>query len=269
MSKSAKPKPFVKQGLCVGDKHEARTNRGTEQILTDRAIKQQDYDLSWFHPTAKQNEIIRSILEKDCTLVDAPSGCGKSTTAIYQALKLLKSGDYRKIVFIKTPTQLGIDDVGFLGTNEAKFDFPLIAMRSIFESFMSKEKLMAEERSGRIEFLFPNWLGGITFSNTVLCVDEMQWFTPEMVKLVLERVDETCKVICMFDSKQRYATKQRPDGAKDLVEKITEVEDGVRFVKEPLFGYVKLDHNENRRGELSKRITELYDDLSFDRKEKK
>ena len=257
------PKAYYSQGMQIGDRHDQRELRGEVQLANDRYVNKQDYDLSWFHPTNKQNEIIRSILEKDCTLIDAPSGCGKSTTAIYQALKMLKSGDYRKIVFIKTPTQLGIDDVGYLGTNEAKFEFPLLAMRSIFESFMTKEKLQMEEKNDRIEFMFPNWLGGMTFSNCVVIIDEMQWFTPEMVKLVIERADDSCKVVCMFDSKQRYANRQRPDGAKDLVEKVTEVVDGVIYVKEPLFGYVRLDHNENRRGALSKRVTELYDNLTF------
>jgi predicted ribonuclease YlaK len=97
-------------------------------------------------------------------------------------------------------------------------------------------------------------------------VDEFQWFTPEMAKLVLERADDTSKVVCMFDSKQRYASKQRPDGAKDLLDRVTKVdESGVRYVTESLFGYVKMDSSENRRGALSKRVTEIYDDLDFDK----
>ena len=166
-----------------------------------------------------------------------------------------------------------MDDVGFLGTNEAKFDFPLIAMRSIFESFMSKEKLEMEEKKGRIEFMFPNWLGGQTFSHSIVIVDEMQWFNPEMVKLVLERCDASTKVVCLFDSKQRYANKQREDGANDLLNKVTIVnqETAIRTIKESesaLFSYVHLDHSENRRGALSKRITELYDNISFERNKK-
>ena len=259
-------KGLVRQGSVVGDRHEQREERGNFQVISEKALAREDYDLSWFHPTASQNKIIQSMYEKECTLVDAPSGCGKSTTVIYQALKLLKTGDYRKIIFIKTPTQLGIDDVGYLGTNEAKFEFPLIAMRSIFTSFMSKEKLEMEEKRGKIEFMFPNWLGGQTFSSSIIIVDEMQWFTPEMVKLVLERADSSCKVVCMFDGKQRYANKQREDGSKLLVDKVTKVEeDGLRYSTEPLFGYVKMSHNENRRGALSKRITEIFDSLDFDK----
>ena len=192
--------------------------------------------------------------------------CGKSTTVIHQALNWLKNGDYRKIIFIKSPSTLSMDEVGFLGTNEAKFDFPLMAMRSIFESFMSKEKLEMEEKRGVIEFMFPLWLGGQTFSNALVLVDEMQWFDPATVKLVLERCDSTCKVVCMFDGKQRYTTKWRKDGSQFLVDKVTTLNsDNSRTVKEPLFGYVKLTHNENRRGALSKRITEMFDDLDFDR----
>ena len=260
---------FIKDGSVVGDRHTQRKQRGEDMVRNDRDVNREDYNLGWFHPTKAQNEIIRNMLEKECTLVDAPSGCGKSTTVIYQSLKWLKSGDYRKIIFIKSPSTLSLDEVGFLGTNEAKFDFPLMAMRSIFESFMSKEKLEMEEKRGRIEFMFPLWLGGQTFSNALVLVDEMQWFDPSTVKLVLERCDSTCKVVCMFDGKQRYTSRWREDGSKFLVDKVTGIDvSGVRYVKEPLFGYVKLTHNENRRGALSKRITEMFDDLDFDSRKK-
>lgn len=261
---------ITRQGQIVGDKHVQRQSRGESMVNSDQATKREDYDLGWFHPSEGQNNILKSMRSKDCTLVDAPSGCGKSSTVIYQCLKWLKSGDFNKIVFIKTPTQLGFDDVGFIGTNEAKFDYPLKAMRSIFEDFMSPEKLAMEEKLGRIEFMFPNWLGGSTFGShkdgkVLLIVDEMQWFTPDMVKMVLERPTDNCKTICMFDSNQRYSSKHRPDGAKDLLSRISVVKDDIRTVHEDLFGYVKLETNENKRGDLSKRITELYKNLDFDK----
>ena len=263
---------LVRNGQIVGTKQE-RHERGNEQLRVERDIAREEFNLSWFQPSVKQKEIIESINNKACTLIDGRSGTGKSTTTIFHALRALQSGRYRKIIFIKTPTQLGVDDVGFLGTNEAKFDFPLIAMRSIFESFMSKEKLEMEEKKGRIEFMFPNWLGGQTFSHSIVIIDEMQWFNPEMVKLVLERCDASTKVVCLFDSKQRYANKQREDGANDLLNKVTIIDEetATRVVKaqeNTLFGYVHLDHSENRRGALSKRITELYDNISFERNKK-
>ena len=89
------------------------------------------------------------------------------------------------------------------------------------------------------------------------------------MKLVLERCDSTCKVVCMFDGNQRYTSRWREDGSKFLVDKVTGIDvSGVRYVKEPLFGYVKLTHNENRRGALSKRITEMFDDFDFDSRKK-
>lgn len=260
---------FIKDGSVVGDRYTQRKQRGEDMVLNDQTIKRENYDFSWFHPTEAQNKILKNMAEKDCTLVDAPSGCGKSSTVIYQALKWLQSGYFNKIVFIKTGCQLGVDDVGFLGTNEAKFDYPLKAMRSIFEDFMSPEKLAMEEKLGRIEFMFPNWLGGSTFGShkdgkTILIIDEMQWFTPDMVKLVLERPSDDCKTICMFDSDQRYSSKKRQDGAKDLLNRISTIEDGVRIIQEDLFGYTKLSTNENKRGALSRRITELYKNFDFD-----
>lgn len=261
-----KAKSYMSQGQPVGDRHESRQSRGDQMIANDIAIKNENYDLSWFKPSQGQTKILQSMMEKDCTLVDGKSGCGKSTTVIWQSLKWLKDGHYRKIIFIKSPTQMGMDDVGFLSSNEAKFDYPLMAMRDIFHSFMSKQKLESEEKKERIQFTFPNWLAGITFSNAIVIIDELQLMQPEIVKLCIERADSSCKVVCMFDAKQRYASNWRKDGATDLLNRVSKVEDGVRYITEPLFGYVKLSSSENRRGALSKRITELYDNLDFDNK---
>ena len=111
---------FIKDGSVVGDRHTQRKQRGEYMVRNDQTTKRENYDFSWFHPTEAQNKILKNMSEKACTLVDAPSGCGKSSTVIYQSLKWLQSGYFNKIVFIKTGCQLGVDDVGFLGTNENK-----------------------------------------------------------------------------------------------------------------------------------------------------
>ena len=190
--------------------------------------------------------------------------CGKSSTIVFQALKMMKTGKFDQILFIKTPSTLGIDDLGALSTNEVKFDVHLEAMRSIFQSFMSKEKLEMEERLGRIEFKFPNWCGGETWDSKIVIIDENQWMTPEINKLVLERITDNSVVVVAGDAKQRYSTKWRKDGFSDLIERVTELdEDGVRVSNNELFHYVRLEHSENRRGDFSRFITENYDNLNM------
>lgn len=258
------PKAYYSQGQAVGDKHEQRQYRGEQQVNSERLVCNEEYDLSWFKPSVAQKSIIYGMSNHNCTIVEAPSGCGKSSTIIFQALKMMKTGKYTKILFIKTPSTLGLDDLGALSTNEVKFDVHLEAMRSIFHSFMSPEKLAMEERLGRIEFKFPNWCGGETWDGFIVVIDENQWISPEINKLLLERCTDNTVVVVAGDSKQRYSTKWRKDGFSDLINRITELdEDGNRVAKNDLFHYARLTHSENRRGKFSRFITENYDNLDM------
>lgn len=257
-------KAYYSQGQQVGDKHQQRQSRGEQQVNSERAVCNEEYDLSWFKPSVAQKSIIYGMSNHRCTIVEAPSGCGKSSTIIFQALKMMKTGKFDKILFIKTPSTLGLDDLGALSTNEVKFDVHLEAMRSIFHSFMSPEKLEMEERLGRIEFKFPNWCGGETWDKYLVVIDENQWISPEINKLLLERCTDKTVVVVAGDSKQRYSTKWRKDGFTDLIQRVTEVnEDGERVASNELFHYVRLTHSENRRGDFSRFITENYDNLDM------
>ena len=74
----------------------------------------------------------------------------------------------------------------------------------------------------------------------------------------MERVDDSCKLLILGDSLQRYSVKKRDDGFTDLLKRVTEVDEKGRYSVEPLFKYVELTTNENKRGAISKRVTEIY-----------
>ena len=59
MSKRNK-KDFVRNGQTVGSRNQCATNRGNELIATEYATRSEGYDLSWFHPTHNQRNIIDS-----------------------------------------------------------------------------------------------------------------------------------------------------------------------------------------------------------------
>ena len=268
MSKRNK-KDFVRNGQTIGSRNQCRTNRGNELIATEYATRSEGYDLSWFHPTHNQRNIIDSINENDCTFVQASSGCGKSTTAIFQSLKLLKTGDYRKIVFIKSASEDSNDKIGFLtGDANQKLAVHMEAMRGIFYSFMSKAKLELEEKRGTIEFTIPNFIAGLTWNEgTIIIVDEAQKISDNILKLIMERVSDGCKLIILGDRLQRYSHDKRNDGFTTFINMITDVDDdNVRYsVEQPIFGYVQLTSEDNMRGRLSKRTLELFENY-FDSK---
>ena len=131
-------------------------------------------------------------------------------------------------------------------------------MRGVFLDFMNKGKLESDEKNGNIQFKIPNFLLGATISDAIVILDECQTYSPNTLKLLMERVDDSCKLLILGDSLQRYSVKKRDDGFTDLLKRVTDLDEKGRYSVEPLFKYVELTTNENKRGAISKRVTEIY-----------
>ena len=252
------PKAYYSQGVHVGDRYDQRELRGVVQEVNNLRSSNEKYSLDWFKPQGRQQDIVDAIDQYDWVGVQAPSGCGKTTTVVWKALSLLGKG-YRKIVFVKNPTEAGDDQIGFLtGHESSKLEPHFDSMRGVFLDFMNKGKLESDEKNLNIQFKIPNFLLGATISDAVVILDECQTYSPNTLKLLMERVDDSCKLILLGDRMQQYSVKKRTDGFTDLLNRITDVDDKGRYSVEPLFKYVELTTNENKRGAISKRVTEIY-----------
>ena len=246
------------KGRGKKDKHFERELRGVQQEVDVYKTQNEKYDLSWFKPIGRQQEIVDAIDQYNWVGVQAPSGCGKTSTVVWKALSLLGRG-YRKIVFVKNPTEAGDDQIGYLTGNEAsKLEPHFDSMRGVFLDFMSKGKLESDEKNGNIQFKIPNFLLGATISSAVVILDECQTYSPNTLKLVMEREDDSCLLIILGDKNQTYSVKKRKDGFTDLLNRVTDIDEKGRYSVEPLFKYVELTANENKRGAISKRVTEIY-----------
>ena len=91
------------------NRNENKNIRGKKEVMEEQRVMREGYDLNWFSPTEKQKESVYSICDNDLTLCAASSGCGKTTTAVYQALKMLQEGSYKKILFVKTANESADD----------------------------------------------------------------------------------------------------------------------------------------------------------------
>lgn len=248
------PKAYYSQGQVIGE----RENRGNQQESDVYKVRSEKYSLGWFKPQGRQKDIIDAIDQYNWVAVQAPSGCGKTTTVVWKALSLL-NGTYRKIVFVKNPTEAGDDQIGFLtGGESSKLEPHFDSMRGVFLDFMSKGKLESDEKNGNIEFKIPNFLLGATISNSIVILDECQTYSPQTLKLLMERVDDSCKLVILGDRCQQYSVKKRKDGFTDFIERVTRTDEQGRYSIESIFKYVELTTNENQRGAISKRVTELY-----------
>jgi phosphate starvation-inducible protein PhoH len=244
-------------------RQERRQHIGAQQLAEDQKNKEfvKDWNLGWFNPKGNQQFIVQSFKENLFTIVDGPSGCGKTTTALWLALNALRSGDIRQLVFIKTPVEVGDDQIGFLsGSENDKLKSHMDTTKRIFHEFMAKNKLENDINNDKIRLTIPNYLLGTTFENCVVILEESQLFSENTMKLLTERMGKNTKYIILGDSSQRYAAKKRTDGFNDFIERTTVVHQGIKISKFPSYvGYVKLIRDDNQRSEGSKFINKLYE----------
>lgn len=238
-----------------------KIENGQQQIIDETKTAKEKFNTGWFSPTDAQKRLIQSMQENPLTLCDASSGVGKSTTVIYHALRELSAGNYSQIVFIKTPNESSDDPIGFLPNSATdKISVHMEATRSVFRDFMSKAKLELEEKREKIVLTIPNFIQGKTLTNCFVIIDEAQSISPKILKLLLERCGEDSTYVVLGDKYQCYSYKKRDNGLKDLIDKVTVVEDGERKSKEPLIGYVEMTAKDNMRSDLSRRVVEIYEE---------
>ncbi|WNL63272.1 hypothetical protein [Citrobacter phage Tr1] len=226
-----------------------------------KAIGNDDYTLDDFTPIGDQEDIVRSMVWNDLTIINGPAGTGKTSTALWKALQMLKAGDFRKLIFLKNPTEVGDDQIGFLsGDKTDKLAAHYESTKRIFHQFMKAQKLEADIASGKIELNIPNYALGATWDNSIILVDEVQLMSPDTIKLLLERTGMNSRIVVIGDIRQTYAIKRRANGLKDLVDRVVpfdeEGEERVPVVD--FIGYVELQTSDNQRSRLSQFITEVY-----------
>ena len=118
------------------NKKAKRDAQQAHRIAASERKHQSHYNLGWFEPTPIQEEIVESYLFNALTVVKGSSGTGKTTTAIYMALQDLSNGLVDKIIFCKTPAELGDDKIGFTpGDKKEKLEPHFNTMRGVFHSF--------------------------------------------------------------------------------------------------------------------------------------
>lgn len=245
------------------EKTTTKQSRGEKQYLEDQVVKKSigDWDLDWFSPRGMQSEITKSMEDNVFTIVNGPSGSGKSSTAIWKALCGLKGGNYKQLIFIKNPTEVGDDQVGFLSGNITdKLQAHYETTKIIFHDFISPQKLECD-LDKNIFLKIPNFVLGATYHKSIVIIEEAQVMSPQTIKLLLERCGMESTYVILGDKQQRYSVTSRADGFSDLIQRATKEYQGKRIPRDRgMVGYIKLSIEDNQRSEGSKYINVMYDE---------
>lgn len=212
-----------------------------------------------FEPTMWQRDFLRVIESNKITFSDSVAGVGKTTTALYYACKDYLLDVSRQIVFVRTPVELGGDHIGFLpgdATMEDKLGVHFESTKILIEGFIGKEKFRAD-LGKRIHFTIPNFALGATRTNCIYIIDEVQMLQPLILKLLLERIGENTKTICLGSSGQIYASSKGRNAMRDALSRFFYPDYGKKYED---IGFYKFPIESCQRDSVVMDVIRAYDD---------
>lgn len=186
--------------------------------------------------TKKQKEFLKSIFDKEISIVIGPAGTGKSYTSLYAALSLLKdpSNNFEKIILIYPSEVSKEENLGYLkGTLEDKLapykEADFYTMEKIFNASGKNGKEIVQKLvdAGKIEVKSATFLRGSTIDNSIVIVSEAQNFTKDTFLKILTRIGTNSKYIFNSDEQQLDAgslkSGRNEKGLRYAVEKLQDL----------------------------------------------
>lgn len=214
-----------------------------------------------FTPTASQKELINTVRANTLVFVDSPAGTGKSSTILWHFAKEYLNDATKEIIVVRTPVEFADDKIGFLpNALDAKLEVHFAPARKILEDFLGKGKVDADMEK-RIHFKIPNYMLGSTLTNSLVLIDEAQQLSPQILKLLLERIGEGSKVVVAGDSNQLFDARGKRNGLADAIERFFKVEDDWIVPKYDDVGFHEFSVQEIMRSEICKTVVTAYTGL--------
>lgn len=155
--------------------------------------------------TPNQQNYVRSIEVNDLTICLGPAGTGKTLLAAQAALRMVLDDNrpYKKIVVTRPPVSCGKDLGYFPGDLSEKFQPWARPIMECLADCVGWDEIKKLTHNKMIEAIPTSVIGGLTFHNCVMILDETQNFSYEELTRALTRTGKGSKVILCGDTDQR------------------------------------------------------------------
>jgi len=166
-----------------------------------------------------QKNLIKLINDNTITICSGRAGTGKTFVVCAQALKLLKTEKFKKILLVKSVTELEGESVGYLkGSLEEKMFPHTLSFLDNFHKIIGEDNTKKMLEMGYIEVLPLAYIRGRSIDDAIIIVDEAQNITLGNMRSTLTRIGENSKMIITGDSKQIDIKNKRQSSLDITVE---------------------------------------------------
>jgi len=208
----------------------------------------------------KQKEFFDLCRSDDTKLLicDGPAGTGKSLLSIYAALKLIKAGKYKRLMYVRTPIDSSDNGLGYMpGSLYEKSIHYMMPLDEKISKLVSYDDIKKLHEHDVIESTVNTFMRGRSIDDTIVIIDEIQNFSMSEIKTLLTRFEENTKIIGLGDKGQSDI------GLKSCLNKLVimfshdEYEEN-RAKENGVFTF-KFDIGDVVRSGLTKYIIEIFD----------
>lgn len=203
-----------------------------------------------------QGKLRDSIRDNEITIVSGLPGTGKTYIACAEALKLIKSKTrYKKILLVKSVTQLKGEELGFLpGDLKEKLDPYMISFLDNFEKIIGESMTGKLRDLGIINIQPLAFVRGRSIDNTIIIVDEAQNISIDNMRTLMTRIGDNSKMVILGDVKQKDLKNKKESSLEVIIDKFNNIEN---------FGCVELRNPDDVvRNPIIKIIENIFDDLN-------
>jgi phosphate starvation-inducible protein PhoH and related proteins len=187
---------------------------------TGNKIRLEDIPIKIKCLNERQKQFKKLIQDNEIVVASGSAGVGKTYLSLLMALHLLKTEPkYKKIILIKSLQVVKGEEVGFLkGTLEEKIaPYAFSFTGNLDKIFGSRNITKALMDSGIIEFMPIAYLRGVTFSDSILIIDEIQNITTDIFKTIVTRIGENSKMIFLGDQEQCDLNNKKDSCIKNIM----------------------------------------------------
>ncbi|MEM4790168.1 MAG: PhoH family protein [Thermofilum sp.] len=150
----------------------------------------------------KQEMVVNSLTSPDVDIVGVfgPSGTGKTLSVVMGSIKAIKEGKFKRLVVIR-PLASQLHSRLYNSAELGQLYFSLVSdyLNDMAGIFIERDELDALVRDQRIVFIDPSFLGGRSFDDSVVFVDDAQFIDPSIVPEVFLRVGRNSKLVVAGD----------------------------------------------------------------------